>query len=137
MVKRVLDTSVVIKWFFDEEGTDRAEKFLLELDEGTGLGLVPTSMFYEFSNVLWVKRHKGLQEEKALAIWAELVQLPLTATDWNDLLPEALSFGFQHEISPYDAVFAVLAQSEECDLITADGPLWRKLHGKFPWVKQL
>lgn len=137
MVKWVLDTSVVVKWFFSEEGTERAERFLVELEEGTALVLVPSSMFYEFSNVLWVKRRKGLDEERALAIWDELIRLPLTPTDWDDLLPEALSLSFQHEVSPYDAVFAVLAQSKECDLITADGPFWRKLHEKFPWVKQL
>lgn len=99
--------------------------------------LIPSSMFYEFSNVLWVKRREGVDKGRALAIWNELVQLPLTPTDWDDLLPEALSFSFQHEVSPYDAVFAVLAQSKGCDLITADGPFWRKLHEKFPWIKHL
>jgi predicted nucleic acid-binding protein len=137
MVKRVLDTSVIVKWFFSEEGTERAEAFLIELEQESSRALVPSSLFYEFSNVLWVKRREGLQQGPALTIWHELVQLPLTVVDWEDLLPGAISFGFLHEVSPYDAALAVLAQSEECDFITADVPLWRKLHQKFPWVKQL
>jgi len=31
MVRRVLDTSVVVKWFLEEEGTNRAELLLREL----------------------------------------------------------------------------------------------------------
>jgi len=94
-------------------------------------------MFYEFSNVLWVKRREGLTEEKAVAIWAELVELPLEVIDANDYLAQALNFSFRHEISPYDAVFVVLAQNLRCDFITADGSLWRKVHKSCPWVKQL
>jgi len=137
MVKRVLDTSVTVKWFLQEDGTDRAEVFLRELEQGTGSAIVPSSMFYEFSNVLWVKRRGGLAEETAAAIWTELIQLPLEVVDGIDYLPQALSFSFRHEVSPYDAVFVVIAQGLECEFVTADGPLWRKVHESCPWVKQL
>jgi predicted nucleic acid-binding protein len=137
MVKRVIDTSVAVKWFFQEEGTDRAEVFLEELEQGKGRAIVPSSMFYELSNVLWVKRRGGLTEEKAVAIWAALIQLPLEVIDGTDYIPQTLRFSFLHEVSPYDAVFVVLAQHLACDFITADGPLWRKLRRTCPWVKQL
>jgi predicted nucleic acid-binding protein len=137
MVKRVVDTSVAVKWFFQEEGTDRAETLLEELEQKAGQAIVPLSMFYEFSNVLWVKRRKGLTEEKAATIWAELLQLPLEVIDGIDYIPQALSFSFRHEVSPYDAVFLVLAQNLACDFITADETLWRKVHESCPWVIQL
>jgi predicted nucleic acid-binding protein len=137
MVTLVLDTSVVVKWFVEEEGSDRAEIYLGELERGTGRVTVPSSMFHEFSNALWVKRRAGLSKEKAAAIWAELIRLPLEAVDGVDYIPQALGFSFLHEVSPYDAVFVVLAQSLGCDFVTADGPLWRKLHETYPWVKQL
>lgn len=137
MVTRVFDTSVAVKWFVQEEGTDRAEVYLRELEQGKERAIVPSSMFYEFSNALWVKRRTGLSEEKAAAIWTELIRLPLEVVDGFDYIPQALSFSYVHEISPYDAVFVVLAQSLGCDFVTADGPLWRKLHETYPWVKQL
>ena len=59
MVRRVLDTSVIVKWFFLEEGTDRAEILLRELEEGAASVIVPSSLYYEFCNVLWVKRVKA------------------------------------------------------------------------------
>jgi predicted nucleic acid-binding protein len=114
MVKRVLDTSVVVKWFFAEEGTDRAEVFLRELEQETARAVVPLSLYYEFCNVLWVKRRKGLGEAAALAIWQELIQ-----------------------VSPYDAAFVVLAREQECDFITADDVLWLKLRGAHRWVRRL
>jgi predicted nucleic acid-binding protein len=137
MVKRVLDTSVVVKWFFAEEGTDRAEVFLRELEEETARVIVPVSLYYEFCNVLWVKRRTGLTEAAASAIWQELIQLPLEVVEGPDLLPKALAFSFTHEVSPYDAAFVVLAQHQECDFVTADGPLWRKIHSAHPWVRWL
>jgi len=138
MVRRVLDTSVVVKWFFSEEGTERAEVFLRELaDERTAIAIVPSSLYYEFCNVLWVKRRKGLREEAASAIWNELIQLPLEVVDGADLLPQALAFSFRHEVSPYDAAFVVLAKSQDCDFITADETLWLKLRSTCPWVRRL
>jgi predicted nucleic acid-binding protein len=137
MVKRVLDTSVIVKWFFSEEGTDRAEKFLVELESEGGVVLVPSSFFYELSSVLWVKRREGLDEGGASSVWEEVVRLPLIVVDWIDVVPQALTFGFRHEVSPYDAAFVVLAQREQCDFVTADGPLWRKLHQEYPWIKKL
>jgi predicted nucleic acid-binding protein len=137
MVKRVLDTSVVVKWFFAEEGTDRAEIFLKELEEGAARAIVPLSLYYEFCNVLWVKRRKGLDEAAASAIWQELIQLPLEVVDGIGLLPQALAFSFRQEISPYDAAFVVLAQAQGCDFITADDVLWLKLRGAHRWVRRL
>lgn len=137
MVKRVLDTSVVVKWFFAEEGSDRAEILLKELEDETARAIVPLSLYYEFCNVLWVKRHKGLTEATASAIWRELIQLPLEVVEGIDLLPQSLTFSFQHEISPYDAVFVILAQNQECDFITADDALWRKLRRSHRHVRRL
>jgi predicted nucleic acid-binding protein len=137
MVRRVLDTSVIVKWFFSEDGTDRAEGFLAELENDEGDVLVPSSFFYEFSNVLWVKRREGVDEEAAVSIWEELIKLPLIVVDWTDVLPQALAFGYRHEVSPYDAAFVILAQQEQCEFVTADMPLWRKLHQDYPWIKKL
>lgn len=137
MVRRVLDTSVIVKWFLKEEGTERAEVFLEELEAGTGRAVVPSSLFHEISNVLWVARRKGLTEERALALWQELTGLPLEVVDGFDFLPDALSFSFLHEVSPYDALFVVVARDLQCDFITADQALWRKLQSSCPWVKLL
>ncbi len=137
MVSWVLDTNVIVKWFLEEEGSDRAEKYLNALTDGTGRVLVPSSVFYEIANVFWVRRRDALEEEKATRLWAEVEELPLEVTDWTELLPQGISFAYQNEVSPYDAVFVVLAEEHGCDLITADHPLWQRVHEECPWVKEL
>jgi len=136
MVTRVLDTSVVAKWFFEEEGTDRAEALLAELLDGRARIEVPSSLFYEIANVLWTRR-RDLTERQARTVWAELTAFPLAVTAWSDFLPEALSFAFQHEVTAYDAAFVVLARQLGCDLVTADEALHRKTAGDCLWVTRL
>lgn len=137
MVTWVLDTSVVVKWFLEEEGTDRADLLLQQLAAGTARVVVPSSLFWEISNVFWVRRRDGLTEGEAQAFWAELVQLPLETVEGPSLLSEALSFSFREQVSPYDATFVVLARKLGCDLITADVPLVRKVQDRCSWVKLL
>jgi predicted nucleic acid-binding protein len=138
MVTRVLDTSVVVKWFLEEEGTDRADLFLQELAQNTARAVVPSSLLSEIANVFWVHRREGLTEAEAQGFWGELVQLPLEIIEvTHQLLFDALAFSFRMQVSPYDATFVVLARRLECDLITADGVLWRKVRETCPWVKLL
>lgn len=137
MVRRVLDTNVVVKWFFQEEGTERAQVFLEELERGEGRVIVPSSIFHEASNVFWTKRREGLTEEKAQRFWRELIRLPLEVVDSFDFLPQALTFSFRYEVSPYDAVFVVVARNLDCDLVTDDRVLWERTQSSCPWVKLL
>ncbi len=138
MVTQVLDTSVVAKWFFEEEGSDRADLLLQEFAQGTARAIVPSSLFSELASVFWVRRRDGLTEGEAQAFWGELVHFPLDIIQVShQLLFEVLAFSFREQVSPYDATFVVLARKLECDLITADGVLWRKIQGTCPWVKLL
>lgn len=137
MVTRVLDTSVVAKWFLQEEGTPRAEKFLEELEQGEARVVAPYSLPYELANLLWVRRRDGLREQDALEAWSEFIRLPIEFREESDLLAAAIRFSFQREISAYDSVFVVLARELGCDLITADVPLFNRVRGTCPWVKLL
>jgi predicted nucleic acid-binding protein len=137
MVTRVLDTSVVAKWFFEEEGTPRAETLLMELLNGSSRVVVPSSLFYELANVLWTRRGERFTEEQARKVWAELATFPLTVADWSDLLPEALGFAFQHDTTVYDAAFVVLARQLGCDFVTADEALCERTAAGCAWVRRL
>lgn len=137
MVSQVLDTSVIAKWFFPEEGSDRAERCLTGLLEGALRVHVPSSFFYEIANVIWVRRRDGVGVRDARAIWAELATLPLVVTDWSEIFPAALEIAFEHDVTAYDAAFVALARRLNCDLITADQMLLSKIAGEHAWVKAL
>jgi predicted nucleic acid-binding protein len=133
----VLDTSIVVKWFLQENGTEAAELYLQRLLLGQAFVFVPSLLFYEFGNVLWVHRREDLTVETSLAIWERLKQLPLSVVDWRELFPEAISLAYQHEIAVYDAAFVRLAQIKGCDLITADQKLIQRTADTYSWVKPL
>ena len=137
MMTRVLDTSVIAKWFLRETGSKRADRYLNELADGMSRVAVPSSMFYELADVFGAHRAHGLGDTEAMSLWAALRALPLTVVSWEDLLPRALVFGFRHGISPSDAAFVLLARDLGCDLITADRTLVAAIHGTCPWVKML
>lgn len=137
MVTRVLDTSVVVKWFFEEEGTPQALAHLRQLLGGGLRVQVPSSLFYELANVLWTRRGDTFTDRQAREVWAELETLPLSAIDGSVLLPEAMTIAFQHGVTAYDAVFVVLARQLGCDFFTADRALWDRIAGDCPWVKLL
>jgi predicted nucleic acid-binding protein len=137
MVTRVLDTSVAAKWFFQEEGTDRALALLRELLERRSRVQVPSSFSYELANVLWTRRSAAFSEREAREVWAELETFPITIVDGAELLPEAIPFAFEHGLTVYDAVFVVLARQAGCELITADRVLWETVAGDCPWVRRL
>lgn len=138
MVKRVLDTNVIVKWFLPEEdGVDRARVMFDDMDRGAVRFVVPSFFHHEFSSILWVKRREGLLEDRAADVWEKMVRLPLEVVDAFELIPEALSLGFRYNVSPYDGIFVVLARVLGCELITADFPLWSKVRTACPWVKRL
>jgi len=136
-VTRVLDTSVVAKWFFDEERTDRAVALLEDLLAGDARIHVPSSLFYELANVVWSRRGPTFTERQAREVWAELVTLPLSVHDESAVLPEALTFAVHHGVTVYDAVFVVLARQVGCDLVTDDRTLWKQVAADCAWVKRL
>lgn len=137
MVTRVLDTSVVAKWFLEEEGSAEAQLHLDALEEGTARVAVPSSLYFELANVLWARRNHGIEGGAAREMFVELARLPMEITDWSELLPAGLELAFELEISPYDAVFVVLARELGCDFVTADRRLWSKVYSRQPWVKLL
>jgi predicted nucleic acid-binding protein len=133
----VLDTSVVAKWLLPEEGSDRAAPYLDAVAGGEGEVAVPSSLFYEMSNLLWVRRRDGLDAATADALLAGLSRLPLAVHRQQLLARPALALAHELAISPSDAAFVVLARDLGCELITADRRLWSLAHGACPWVKML
>ena len=137
MVTRVLDTSVVAKWFLKETGCEKADRYLDELTDGYSHVVVPSLLFYELAAVFWEQREHGLGDTEASSLWAGLRALPLAVVGWEQLLPQALALAFRGGISPSDATFVLLARDVGCDLITADRELYDAIHQRCSWVRML
>ena len=122
----VVDASIAIKLFIEQEDSDLAESLLLRLSGNPPARFAVPDLFYvECANVFWtyvqqtvVQAQLSLQRLKAL----NLQVYPL-----SELLEEALEVAIAYRISVYDACYVVLSLYVQCPLITADRKLLRSL----------
>lgn len=121
----ILDSSVIFKWFINEEGTDRALMILQDIKKKKISMSVPRLLFYEIGNSLLY--HQPLTEDKIGYASNILKELPFsfydfTFKEWHAIITESHNYN----ISFYDYSYLFLAKKLNTQLITAD----RKLFGK-------
>jgi len=128
MKKYILDTSVVVKWFSQEEGTDKAEGWLKLLEKQEEEIYLPALVKYELANALLKGKKLSYKEaELALKIF---YSLPLIFVEENLGLAK-LSYKFTEKfgISYYNACFLALAKTEKAILVTANSRHQQKIAG--------
>lgn len=127
----VVDASVGIKLFVDEEGSEGADLLFSVLAENPDSRFyVPDLFFVECANILWkYVRHFDYPAENAALDVADLSALALSSVSTGDLIVSALELALAYGISAYDACYAALAQQNKLPLITADSALLQKLQG--------
>lgn len=127
----VVDASVGIKLFVDEELSDRARDLMEGLAWEPPLHVYVPDLFYlECANILWkyVRRfeYPVVKARNALQLLDALELHPIAG---SVLFQESLDLALSRGISAYDASYATLAQSLGIPFVTADEKLIRKLEG--------
>ncbi|MCQ3937518.1 MAG: twitching motility protein PilT [Chloroflexi bacterium] len=123
----VLDASVGIKLFIEEEFSDKVERLFSKLAEDPQAEIhVPDLFYIECANILlkYTRRHNRLLEDSLKDI-ADLNDLALKSTSTSELIEEALELAHEKNLTAYDACYAVLARQLALPLVTADAPLAR------------
>lgn len=120
----VLDGSVTVAWFFEDEADAYAEAVE---DALAGAGaVVPLLWRLEVANALLVgERRKRATEAKVAKFLALLGALPI-AVDGETLVrawAETLHLARAQHLSVYDAAYLELSQRRGLPLATLDGPL--------------
>lgn len=135
----VVDASVAIKLFLQEEGSELADQLFAALVEAPAARFyVPDLFFVECANVLWkYVRHFGYPADNARQDVADLGALALRSVSTADLIKPALDLALQYQVSAYDACYAALAQETGLPLITADAVLEKKLQGSGIEIRSL
>lgn len=116
----VIDTSVAFKWFSTDEDDSKTALEILDAHiKNKNPILIPDLFYYEITNA-WVTK-KGFKIEYISENLALLEKYLLTAVQLNfAAFKMALSMSKKYKISVYDAAYAVLAEKNQCNLITAD-----------------
>ena len=124
----VPDASVVVKWFIEDEYTDKADELRRDYVDQLIDIAVPELIYYEVLNAL---RYSGVFGEDELTTIGEVLQgfqfleLPLK----GEFLRETIRRALKHGITIYDACYIAVASIEKGTLYTADEKLLEKLGG--------
>jgi predicted nucleic acid-binding protein len=122
----VLDASVVIKWFSEEEYTDRAVKLRDDFFKGDTELVVPDLLLYEVSNALRYNPNFG--ETDVSEAVGSLFDIGINIiVPSREVINLAINLAFDHKITIYDAFYVALAKEIDFLLITADKKLYQKI----------
>lgn len=120
----VLDCSIVLTWFFEDESNPRADAALSQLPQTEAI--VPPLWYFELSNAILVaERKKRISEADAARIIELIGELPIAMdmnTAWN-ALQETRLLAKEHNLSVYDAAYLELAMRLGLLLATLDKDL--------------
>ena|ERR1051326_4632214 len=125
ILRCVLDASVGIKLFVEEEFSDKVQEIFSKLAEDPQAEIhVPDLFYIECANILlkYTRRYDRPLED-SLADIRDLGKLALKVTSTTELIEDALKLASKKNLTAYDACYAVLAQKLNLPLITADAPL--------------
>jgi predicted nucleic acid-binding protein len=113
----VVDTSVAVKWFFPEDGSEAAVALL----DGEHRLLAPDLIYAEFGNVIWKKQRRGVFDAEAAATMVgQFRAMPLDVHASVNLIDHALALAIETGRTVYDCLFAALAVRESSPFITCD-----------------
>ena len=119
----IVDASVAVKWFLNEENSDKASKIKDEHISGKIVIIVPDLFFLEVINTL---RYKKLNPKKILytnkSLWE--FQLSIHKIDYF-LMEKIIDIAIKNNISVYDAVYVAISQLYGVPLVTADKKLYK------------
>lgn len=124
MSRFVLDTSVAVSWFFDDEAGEYTTAVLESLADGEAV--VPSLWPLEVANVLLVaERRKRCSEAEAVRFIELLESLPIVTDDStaHRALHQTYQLGREHGLTSYDAAYLELAMRLGLPLATQDRQL--------------
>ncbi len=125
VLRCVMDASVGIKLFIEEDFSDKVQRLFAKLTEDPQAEIhVPDLFYIECANILLkYTRRFDRPLEDSLADIKDLGKLALKSTSTLELNEEALQLASEENLTAYDVCYAVLAQKLNLPLITADAPL--------------
>lgn len=134
----VLDASVGIKLFVEEEFSDKVQRLFAKLADDPQAEIhVPDLFYIECANILLkYTRRFDRPLEDSLADLKDLNQLALTVTSTTELIEDALTLADEKNLTAYDACYTILARKLNLPLVTADAWL-AKSADRAVWIGEL
>ncbi len=126
----VLDSSIIAKWFVQEEDSEKAVE-IRDLFVRRKIRLSTISLArYELGNTLW--QHPSKTEDNVREDLEALSDMALPTEDLEDprILAPAFRTARDLRITFYDASFVAWAEESKATFVTADEPLYKRVVGR-------
>ncbi len=130
MLKVVIDASIVVKWFVEEENYEIALKIRDKYVEGEIEIIAPELIIFEVLNALYYKKLFTLEELKEIANALDAFSFKLFPLK-NEYAKKAIEVAIENDITIYDSSYISLALIENSKMYTADEQLIEKLNKKY------
>lgn len=115
----ILDASIVLKWFVQEDDIDKADLIRRRHIEGIEQIVVPDLLLYEVSNAL--RFHPEFSPGEIKQAMNTLFDMELEIiTPTLTLLHKAIDIAKEQNVTCYDATYLALAEELKDIFITAD-----------------
>ena len=122
----VLDASVIVKWFTQEEGKEKAVRIRNDFINNKIEIAVPDLIIYELSNALRFNPKFNQEDVKDAIESISTLDIDIIVPLQNTI-DKSITLSFEHNITIYDAFYVALASELGFDLVTADEKLYNKL----------
>jgi predicted nucleic acid-binding protein len=122
----VLDASVIIKWFSEEEYTNTAIEIRNKFFKCTYELAAPDLILYEVSNAL--RFNPKFDEEDVIEAVSSLFDMGISIiVPTPRVVKSSITMAFKYNITIYDAFYAALAGEIGFTFVTADSKLYQKI----------
>lgn len=131
----ILDTSVVLKWFVDEEKSQIARDIRDRYIRGEISINVPDLLLHEVANALLNKQ--SFTEHAVTEVVQSIFDMGINIiAPVPHIMKKAINLSYKNKITEYDAHYLALALDMNYKLITADKKFYEKIK-KYPSVEFL
>lgn len=139
MKRTVIDASVILKWYLDDEKHGEKALGLLNRYISDELDiLAPSLLEYEVINGLIMARKRGRIEEETLVTAIDgFLGLGIELKNLSMFSTRVLHYCKVYNRSAYDASYLALAEEEGIPLITSDRGMYNAVRNDLQWVKNL
>jgi predicted nucleic acid-binding protein len=133
----VLDASVILKWYLDdEEHSQKALSLLVKYVSNELDILAPSLLEYEVINGLIIAQKRGrIKKEKVLTAIEGFINLEIDLKGLSYFYSKIIHYCNIYNCSAYDASYLSLADEENISMITADKRLYEMVKKDLKWVK--
>lgn len=134
MTTWVVDASIAAKWVLPNEPQEDEALVLRErIVGGEFKAAVPDLFWPEMANLLWKSVRRGrMVAEKAVLDLAGLQDLDIGTYESFPLCRQALVWSLALGHSPYDLIYAALAQHLSAEVVTADERFFQAVGSRLP-----